>query len=262
VLDAFLKPYKEYSTLTYLANTGTSNYNSLQVRVDRQFARNLQIGVAYTWSKAMVKTASPNPYVATDVWASGMAAFDQTQIFVANYQWDLPALGNRLPNPVVKAIFDHWQLSGISTFASGNPTAVTFTSTALPDVSGSTIAARINVVGSPNAGPHSFDQWFNTAAFAVPAKGTFGNAAINSFRGPGFNNWDLAMSKEIPFGRNEVRRITLRVEAYNAFNHTQFATVNTAAQFNATGAQINSQFGQIASTRAPRVLQLGANLRF
>ena len=102
----------------------------------------------------------------------------------------------------------------------------------------------------------------NTAAFAVPAKGTFGNAAVNSFRGPGFNNWDLSMSKNFALGKNEARGLRVRVEAYNALNHTQFAGVNTAAQFNAAGAQINPQFGQVTSTRAPRVIQLGANLRF
>jgi hypothetical protein len=262
VLDNFLRPFKEYTNLTYYANTGTSNYNSLQVQANRRFSSRMQMGISYTWSKAMAKTGAINPFVASNVWLAGLASFDQTQILVANYQWNLPGLSKLLPGRAVEAVFDRWELSGISTFASGTPTAVGFSSTALPDVSGSSIGARINVIGSPNAAPHTFNEWFNTAAFAVPAKGTFGNAAVNSFRGPGFNNWDLSMSKNFRLGKNEARALRIRVEGYNAFNHTQYAGVNTSAQFNATGAQINPQFGQISSTRAPRVIQLAANLRF
>jgi hypothetical protein len=262
VSDNFLRPFREYTGLTYYANTGTSNYNSLQVRINRQVSSSFQVGIAYTWSKAMAKTGTINPFVASNVWLAGLASFDQTQILVANYQWELPRLSKLVPGRFVQAAFDRWELSGISTFASGTPVAVNFTSTALPDVSGSSIASRINVIGNPNSGPRTFDQWFNTAAFTVPAKGTFGNAAVNSFRGPGFNNWDLSMSKEFALGRNEARAVRVRVEAYNAFNHTQLAGVNASAQFNAAGAQINPQFGQITSTRAPRVIQLAANLRF
>jgi hypothetical protein len=262
VQDNFLRPYKEYTNLTYYANTGTSNYNSLQVHGTRQLGSRLQVGVAYTWSKAMAKTGAINPFVASNVWLAGLASFDQTQILVANYQWELPGLSKLVPGRAIQAVFDHWELSGISTFASGMPVAVSFTSSALPDVSGSSIAARINVVGSPNAGPHTFDQWFNTAAFAVPAKGTFGNAAVNSFRGPGFNNWDLGLSKNFGLGKSEARGLRIRVEAYNAFNHTQFSGVNAAAQFDAAGAQINPQFGQVNSTRAPRVIQFSGNLKF
>jgi hypothetical protein len=200
--------------------------------------------------------------VANTVWAAGLASFDQTQILVVNYQYLIPGLSKVWSNSFVKAVFDNWELSGISTFASGTPTAVSFTSTALPDVSGSTIAARINVIGNPNDAPHTFDQWFNTAAFAVPAKGTYGNAAINSFRGPGINNWDLTLMKNIRLGKNEARNLRIKCEAYNVFNHTQFATVNTAARFDATGAQTNGQLGQVTSTRAPRVLQLSADLTF
>jgi hypothetical protein len=262
VLDNFLRPYREYTNLTYYTNAATSNYNSLQVRVDRRLSSNLQAGIAYTWSKAMAQTGGINPFVANNVWLAGLASFDQTQIFVANYQWTLPRLSKVIPNRFVQAAFDHWEFSGITTLATGTPASVGFSSTALPDVSGSSIAARINVVGNPNAGPHSFDQWFNTGAYAVPNKGTFGNAAIYTYRGPGFNNWDLAMSKDFALGKSEARRIRIRVEGYNALNHTQFSGVNNTAQFNAAGAQINPQLGQVTSTRAPRVIQLGANLRF
>ena len=82
----------------------------------------------------------------------------------------------------------------------------------------------------------------------------------NSVRNPGVANTDLALSKRFPL-KSEKRSITLRWEAYNAFNHTQYSGINTAARFDLTnGAQTNALFGQVTSTRAPRVMQ-GA-LRF
>ena len=75
---------------------------------------------------------------------------------------------------------------------------------------------------------------FRTADFIVTAVGSFGNAGVGILRGPGVNNWDAALNKPIPLGRNERRTLQLWVEAYNVFNHTQFTTVNSAAQFNPT----------------------------
>jgi len=114
----------------------------------------------------------------------------------------------------------------------------------------------------PDSGPKTFAQWFNPAAFAMPAKGTFGNCGPNNFRGPGINNWDMTLIKKIPLGGDSTRNIRLRVEAYNVFNHTQFNAINTAARFDGAGNQINSQFGQAIGARQPRVLQLGATLSF
>ncbi len=260
-LNAFLFPYREYSSLSYLTNNGTTDYHSLQVKVDRQIAKSMQIGLAYTWSKAMTKTGASNPYVADEVWVAGLANFDQTQIFVANYQWHLPGLSKLLPNAFVKAAFDGWQLSGISTFATGTPGSVGASSSVGLNYSGSSIAARAVVIGDPNAGPRTFSQWFNAAAYAAPAQGTFGNAAPLTYRGPGFNNWDLTMAKDFRIG-SEKRTLQIKAEAYNAFNHTQFNGVNTSTQFNAAGVQTNAQLGQITSTRAPRVMQLAADFRF
>jgi len=256
--DAFLRPYREYSTLTYPSNQGTSNYHSLQVQINRRMTKGLQAGVAYTWSNAMGTEGARNRFVPAALWNEGLQSFDQTHMLVINYQWTLPKASSLAPNPVVKAVFDNWELSGISTFTSGTPTAVTLTTTPT-DLNGGSAGQRIDVIGNPNGGEHSFDHWFNAPAFAQPARGSFGNAGLYSFRGPGINN--LAASKNITLGK-EARYLQFRVEAYKAFNHTQFATVNAAARFDASGAQTNAQFGQIISTRPPRVIQLSANFRF
>jgi len=106
----------------------------------------------------------------------------------------------------------------------------------------------------------SITQFFNTAAFALPSKGTLGNEARYSFRGPGINNWDIALFKN--FKIKERVQTQFRLETYNTFNHTQFSTLDTAAKFDATGKQTNTRFGQITAARNPRRLQLALKLTF
>jgi hypothetical protein len=97
-------------------------------------------------------------------------------------------------------------------------------------------------------------QWFNTAAFARPAKGDAGNSPKDVVRNPGVNNWDITLFKNIPLGSGQ-RRLQLRWEVYNLFNKTQFATLDTTARFDAAGNQVNARFGQVITTRTPRVMQ-------
>ena len=86
------------------------------------------------------------------------------------------------------------------------------------------------------------------------------NAAKNSVRNPGVNNIDLALAKRFPV-RSEKRYFQLRWEAYNDFDHTQYWGINTAARYDlTTRQQVNALFGQVSSTRAPRVTQ--GSLRF
>lgn len=262
--DNLLRTFREYSSVTYLDNAGSSNYHSLQVQLNRRYGSAAQIGVAYTYSRSIGVEGTINPFVSTNLWLRGLQTYDQTHMLVANFQWKLPLASKLVPNPVVKSVFDNWEFSGVTTFASGFPTAVTAASSVTQDISGSSIVARINVVPNvdPDSGPKTFTQWFNTAAFANPAKGTFGNSGPVNFRGPGISNFDLTLIKIIPLGMNEKRSLRIRVEAYNAFNHTQFNAINAAARFDANGNQINSQFGQAIGAAQARVIQLGATLYF
>jgi hypothetical protein len=142
----------------------------------------------------------------------------------------------------------------------GTPATISFSTVQGTDLTGGGDGQRVNIAGNPFDNGHTFYQWFNPAAFAVPGKGDPGNAAKNSVRNPGVNNTDLALSKRFPV-KGESRYFQLRWEAYNAFNHTQYSGLNTAARYDlTTGAQVNALFGQVSSTRAPRVLQ--GSLRF
>src|SRR5262249_10377746 len=120
-----LRPYQGYGTINYRSHSTTSNYSGLQVQVNRRYTSGFQFGIAYTWAKALEfandddsNVNFPRPYRAFNY---GPSDNDQTQIFTANYIWDLPALGRRLDNRFVKTIFDNWQLSGTTSFVTGTP---------------------------------------------------------------------------------------------------------------------------------------------
>src|SRR5450759_3497508 len=129
-------------------------------------------------------------------------------------------------NKAVRWVFDDWTLSGIAQWVSGTPAGIGFSTVQGTDLTGGGDGQRVNIVGNPNSTGSTFYQWFNTAAFAVPGKGDFGNASKTSVRNPGVNNTDLALSKRFPV-MGEKRSFTLRWEAYNAFNHTQYSGMNT-----------------------------------
>jgi hypothetical protein len=277
--DDFFRPIPGYEGIPLLMNAGVSNYNSLQVAVNRRFTREVTLGVSYTWSHTLNTGNSegdPLPtYRPWRVWTYGPANFDQTHMLVVNYVWNLPKASNLVqgsgPRLLVGSVFDNWQISGITTLASGLPQSIGIGTVGGIDLTGGGDGVRANVVARPQLshGSRTFNRWFNTAAFAMPnlPNGTSvdpGNASIYPIRGPGQNNWDLTFMKKFPL-KSESRSLQLRAELYNAFNHTQFAGVDTFANFDNTVAshpQVNGDFGHVIATRQPRVMQLSIRLEF
>ncbi len=153
---------------------------------------------------------------------------------------------------------------------SGTPTGVSFGEVNVSNITyggGAGVDSRVDVVGNPNLGKNerTFSRAFNTAAIVMPDPVTdpygIGDANKHVFRGPGIENTDLALFKNIPWGGS--RTMQFRIEAYNALNHTQFTGANTSALFNrTTGAQTNTAFGSYTSAGNPRRLQLGFKISF
>ena len=260
VTDNFFRPFPGYNNIAWIDNAYNSNYHALLLSINRRFSNALQFGFSYTFSKFMDYTSIPI-YRPLRTWSYGFDGSDQTHNAVLNLTYNLPKASRLVNgNKAVTWVFDDWTLSGIAQWVSGTPASISFSTVQGTDLTGGGDGQRVNIVGDPNSNGSTFYSWFNTAAFAVPGKGDPGNAAKNSVRNPGVNNTDLALSKRFPVS-GEKRFLTLRWEAYNAFNHTQYSGINTAARFDlTTGAQVNTLFGQVTSTRAPRIMQ-GA-LRF
>lgn len=260
--DNFMRRYAGYGSITPYEMSGNSNYNALQIAVNRRLARGLQFGVSYTFSKVLGDTAI-SAYFPTRQWNYGPLSHDRSQAFVFNYIYDLPNLGAKSGFRPASWILDNWQLSGITSFISGAPFTPGFSTTDGQDITGSSEGPRILVVGDPklDQSERTFYKNFNTSAFARPALGTFGNAGVGILRGPGISNWDIALAKRFPLG-SEARFVQFRTEFFNAWNHTQFSALNTSARFNPAGQQINPTFGAYTATRPPRIIEISARVVF
>ena len=224
--QAFLRPYVGFNNLNFAEPGADSSYHSLQVSANRRFARNMEFGLSWTWSKALdyadTDEAVVSSLVSARVWNYGLAAFDRTHVLKFNWLWNLPKL--KVRNPVITTAVNGWQVSGISSFSSGQPLGVGYGTVTPVDTTGSsTDGARIVVTGNPVVpkGERTFSRYFNPDMFQLPAKGTIGNSARTLIRGPGINNWDLAIFKNFPI--REPIRMQFRCEMYNSFNHTSSA---------------------------------------
>lgn len=262
--DNFLRPYSGYGDLNEQEFASTSNYNSLQASAQRRLAKGLMFGVAYTWSKALGTGSGDlegvSPYFAPRSRNYGPVNFDITHMLVLNYLYEFPKLATKVA--LFRGAVNGWSLSGTTSFMTGTPFTPSLTMTNGADLTGSTESARVDVVGDPYLpkGDRTFFRNFNPAAFAAPATGSFGNAGYDILRQPGVNNWDLSLGKRFGVGLGESRFLMFRGEFYNAFNHTQFATLDGGARFDATGKQVNGNFGAFASARQPRTITF--SLRF
>lgn len=260
----FLRPYPGYGDITYREASGSSNYHSLQVTANCRFASGIQFGMAYTYGKVMDSGTSMPAYRPYRVWNYGKADFDQTHILVMNYNYDLPRVSRLMPSALARVALDNWQLSGITTFASGVPLGVGLSTTNSVDLVGGGDGQRVNVTGDRRRahGDRGILGFVNTGVFALPKLGDPGNAPREVFRGPGNNNFDLTLFKNFPL-KNECRSFQFRWEFYNLLNHTQFTSIDTTVRFDpATGGQTNARFGIPTAKRNPRLMQVSLRLRF
>jgi hypothetical protein len=248
---------------------GNSSYHALQARMDRRFARGFQLAAAYTWSKFIDSTSEgvgyqnlqqPDRQNRTSVPVMqgglmldrGLSDFDRPQRLTIAYLWAVP--GPR--SDWRKYPLGGWQLAGITTFQSGTPFSVANGS----DRNNDLIPADRPDIGNPNAPLNARAMISKTCATGYQNPDTivcvspndahwvegaaFPNAATvgrNTLRTGGTNNFDLNLTKSIPLG--ESRRIELRWEALNAFNHPQYVNVpQTTVNGTQAGRFLNRDF--------------------
>jgi hypothetical protein len=263
--DNFLRPIVGYAGITQYEYSGSNNYHSMQTQINRRFARGVQFGGAWTWSKTMDYGGEYGlyaQYAARRVWNYGESSTDRTHIVSINWLWELPRVNNLTQQAVLRTVLNGWRLSGIATFISGAPAGFSFTNTAGADLIGGGDGQRVLLTCNPVLAKsnQTFYQYFNTSCISQPPAGYIGNADRTAFYGPGTNNWNMSFFRT--FRLKERTILEFRAETYNTFNHTQFSGVNTSAQFNAAGQQVNSQLGQITSAASARFLQLAARISF
>ncbi|HEX6466494.1 MAG TPA: hypothetical protein VFZ99_04250, partial [Terriglobales bacterium] len=272
----FLRPYRGYGNINDTLENGSSNYNSLQVTLNRRFAKGLFTGVAYTWGKALGVTSDDRGFIRIDnlnrLANYGPLSIDRRHTLVFNYIYEIPSAFSG--NSWLHTLLDGWQIAGLTRLQTGTPYEVSFGVNGYnnQNITGSyTEGARVLIVGNPKAGVTG-DPYhrLSPSAFAPPPVGSIGlGERRNPFTGPGINNTDLSLQKSFPF--RERAAIQLRMDAFNAFNHTQFSGINSNIQFNNLGGSVanaadpvtnKSGFGSVSGARDPRILQLAARIVF
>jgi hypothetical protein len=265
-----------YASVGEIAGIANSSYNALESSLGKRFSHGLSFLASYTYSKSIDDVSSfnitgsasqpvagendlaQNPF---DLAAErGRSMFDARHRLVLSYQWSVPfwqqahawyarALGN-------------WQFNGILTLMSGTPFTV-FDSTdvslqgSAPEISGFS-SNRPNLVGDPNAGPRTPQEWFNKSAFrkVVPDANSpvqqFGNEGRNVVQGPGYADWDFSAVKNIRVA--EGKEFQFRGELFNFLNHTNLRLPNSDIT--------SPTFGEIHSDVGPRVIQVALKFLF
>lgn len=284
--DNYFRPYMGYGTIPMQIWDGNSSYHSLQLQVNRRFAKGLQFGAVYTFSKAMdysegdsTTSGGVAQFLDRRVWNYGLAGYDRPNVLTFHFLWDVPKLSRLVPNGLVRTVFDGWQVSDITSFISGKMLAVGMGTTPSGlNFTGGGDGARPLMVANPNLpkDQRTFDHYFNTAAFMEPTPVSPSSCTVNgcpamtlanigdmpstTVRGPGVNNWNTSVFKN--FTVKERMHLQFRAEAYNTFNHTQFDGVDTTITYNAQGQNTRTSSGQINSSRDPRIMQFALRATF
>lgn len=259
-----------------LLPVGMSNYDSLQAKVDRRFARGYSLLASYTWSHSRDNGPPPfdlrnnnGPQSPFNVNAEyGNSDTDIRNVFVASQIIELPfGKGKRFlrdAGGVKQALLGGWQLDSITTLQGGRPFNIVSNSNnqAYPSL-------RPNLVGNATPAHRSISTWFNPAAFVVPAGQAastgagktliVGNAPRNFLYGPGFTNEDMSLIKV--YGLPHEMKLQIRIEAFNLLNTAHYNSPNgNLAQFNKT--QSPGSFGTINGGYDSRVMQFAGRLTF
>jgi len=263
-----------YGSVGLLTNSTDSTYHAGQLSVSRHFANGFGFLTSYTFSKTLDYVSSlnlsgsaprlvsgendlaQNPF---DLAAEhGPSLFDARHRLTVSAMYELPRLDSS--SRWARAVLGGWQINGIAIVSSATPFTVYDSANVAmqgshPEISGFS-EARPDLIGDPNAGPHTPDQWISSSAFRrldfTTDAGSFGNAGRNIARGPAYGSLDLGLSKSFKLG--ETTHLQFRAESFNVTNHANFALPeNDLASPN---------FGRILESGPPRLMQFALKLLF
>jgi len=251
------RPNQLWGQIRTIQNDLIANYHGFTGIFRQRMSHNLQMLASYTWSHTLdVSTDSNGGGAAMNDYDwhldYGNANWDIRHRFVTSFIYDLPRLNGT--NSVLRWTLGSWQANGIFTAQSGIPINVII---AADQANIGRPNQRPNLVGTPsaNCGSGHLIGCINSAAFALPAPFTFGNAGRNLIFGPGLVDADFSLFKNIPI--NERTTFQFRAEMFNIFNHPNFANPGNPATWN------TASFGNVTQTTTDnRDIQFGAKIIF
>ncbi len=267
-----LRPYLGYGTITSRDPIFISNYNSLQVSLNRRVSNGLTLGISYTWSKNLATNPGDRATSIADTYNShldyGPPTLNTPHVFIANYVYDLPFFKDQ--KGVIGHVLGGWEWSGVTTLDSGQSQTIrqsndpfnsfdyaAGTPNVYPGGIGidpSTVPPRADfVLGQSVTGPGTRFEYFNTNAF-TDAIGHFGTAGRGIILSPGIENWDMAGIRNFKFG--ERASLQFRGEFFNAFNHTNFNGLGLNVDTPSTYGKLTGITQSTHNTARPEVVFL------
>jgi hypothetical protein len=237
-----------YGHVHLYSNIGASNYNSMQVTLERK-ARRVSFLGAYTYGKSIDNVSTT--FLPSDFRRNrAISPFDVKHHFVTSYNWLMPI--DRLFSSAPRKLTEGWNLSGITRFATGFP--ITVSQSGDLALTGFSFDFPNYLGGVVKSNPRSSinHTYFNSSAFSTEQEGVIGNSNPRPIFGPGILNTDAGVAKTTQI--NERYSFQLRAEFFNVFNHAQFTTVQ--------GNFASSQFGQVTAASAARIGQVSAKFLF
>jgi hypothetical protein len=268
------KPYPNFSGILYTTQAGASNYNALNLRVERRFSNGFSILSAYGWAHSIDNDsggnyASANLNPANFQLDRGCSEFDIRQRSVTSFIYELPAgKGKRFLGGATglgQALLGNWQINGIAVLRTGlnrsvtspNISSVLFSSQRA-DAAGINWRSDFSLAGATIHPGQGFDgenrslYWLNPKAFSQTPALRFGTSGRNIIPGPSIWNWDVSLFKSFPV--TEATALQFRAELFNAFNNTHFSPPRLDIS--------SPAFGQLVSADSPRIIQLSLRLKF
>lgn len=262
-----LRPYKGFAFINMGEYGARSEYNSLQIGVNRRFAQGLSYGLAYTYAKSMDNASNrrEQPYNSFDDRAYwGLSAFDRRHVAVINFIYEAPFW--RKAKGLRRAVLGGWQVTGITQFQTGAPFGVgtgedfagigSGNQFQLWEQRGDPHLPRPERRFSESASDQNF--YFRTTAggqpvFTPPAAGTFsGTQTRNTLNNVGFQNWNLALFKHFPV--REKHQVEFRGELFNWINHPNWSAADTNPR--------SGTFGKVSGKAGNRNVQLSLRYSF
>jgi hypothetical protein len=253
--------YPNFSNIDQYQSAANASYNALEVTVQKRLSRGITFTSNYTFSKALdTVTAANTAYTGPigdpfDIkWNYGISDQNHTNVWVTSFVYQTPSLSRY--NYFARAALGNWQTSGIFTLQSGTPFSVTPGGSCAnggnpsysEDGADRTDLVRGQTFGQMQGSKgHWLNEYFNTAAFACNALGTFGDSGRNILTGPRYNNWDLGFAKNFPI--KERFRFQFRWEMFDAMNTPHFSNPGAAVGSGGYGV-INSL------ALPPRIMQV------
>jgi hypothetical protein len=262
------RPLPQFGKVDIKSSGSNSNFNGLQFSLYRRAANGLQLGTQYMWSHSFDEgalgggesTARQNAACRTCEY--GPTNQDVRHTLTMNGVYQLPYGHDGAKRSVAQYVFGGWQLSGLMQARTGRPLTIGTSRNAadLPD--GNNSSQRADRVQGVELYPatQTTAQWFNTAAFKVPAPGTWGNAGRNVVRAPGLFQIDLGLQKRFVIAGP--RNVEFRAEAFNVLNRINLGAPGTTVTSPATYGRITGPLNTAYGTGTARQMQFMFRFNF